>query len=132
LLQLFYDVVIILPWWLISLFYVSLIGIILVVYIEWRLWIFLFAKFLWSFTFSILFLFFSLILWILLFIHFYYKKHDVETKDLTITNESMQIIVNMDEPCISKLMTKEVNIEWKPFWSVQFVKLQKNQRFYTP
>jgi hypothetical protein len=44
----------------------------------------------------------------------------------------MQVIVIMDEPHISKLMTKEVNIEWKSFWSVQFMKLQKNQRFCTP
>ncbi len=68
----------------------------------------------------------------LLFIRFDYEKHDVETKDLIITNESMQLVAIMDEPHISKLMTKEVNIEWKPFWSVQFVKLQKIQRLCTP
>ncbi len=56
------------------------------------------------------FLFF-LILWMLLFIRFDYEKHDVETKDLIITNESMQLVAIMDEPHISKLMTKEVNIE---------------------
>jgi hypothetical protein len=47
----------------------------------------------------------------LLFIRFDYEKHDVETKDLIITNESMQLVAIMDEPHISKLMTKEVNIE---------------------